>query len=275
MEGNRGTKASSTMWILVLVVFLGIGVTTSIKKDGSTYIAQKNNNEILVATQSVENNEEYNVRNLRHINEYGEVQTRSASSSRFAEQIEKQKEEEERARIEAEEAARLAEEQRLEEERKEHIRNISISKDMDLTQRTGLTKEEFKMLIGNVRADSSKFFYNNSDKIYDVCEEYELNEIFFCGLISAESGWTIASAHRAKHNYISLMSNGGLIAYSSVDDGLETAARILHTKYLTPGGSFYYGKTLSAMRTRFCPVNPEWTNLVYGRMSQIYNSKNI
>ena len=149
------------------------------------------------------------------------------------------------------------------------IKDVKISKDMDLTVSTNLSKEDFKTVISGVKQDTSKFFYNNSDLIYDLCQKYELNEIFFCGLISAESGWNIADNHRRTHNYISLMTKGNLIKYNSVEEGLEVAAKTLHNKYLTKGGVFYYGKTLSAVKTKFCPASSTWVNLVYGRMKQI------
>ncbi len=149
------------------------------------------------------------------------------------------------------------------------IEEVKISVNMDLTVRTGLSKEDFIKLISEVKADTSGFFEENAGLIYDVCEKYSLNEIFFCGLISAESGWNIAQNHRNTYNYISLMSANGLIRFSSVEEGLEKAAQTLHDKYLTPGGCFYYGPTLVAMKTRFCPASPTWVNLVYGRMEQI------
>lgn len=150
------------------------------------------------------------------------------------------------------------------------IEEITISKDMDLTVRCNVSREDFITLMAGVRADTSGFFEENAGLIYDICEQYQLNEIFFCGLISAESGWNIAGNHRRTHNYISLMGNGGtLLQFSSVQEGLEKAANTLHRNYLSEGGRFYYGKTLAAVRTRFCPVNPNWTNLVYGRMEQI------
>lgn len=66
------------------------------------------------------------------------------------------------------------------------------------------------------------------------------------------------------------MGKGGtLLQFASVEIGLEKAANTLHTNYLSERGRFYNGKTLEAVRTRFCPVNPGWTNLVYGRMQQI------
>ena len=152
------------------------------------------------------------------------------------------------------------------------IKSVKISKNMDLTKRTGLSKADFKKVIKNLKADTSKFFYNNADTIYDLCAKYQINEIFFCGLISAESGWNIASNHRKAHNYISLMSNGKLIHYSSTKEGLEVAAKKLHQNYLTPGGKFYGGKTLSGVKKKFCPASSTWTNLVYGRMQQVVSA---
>ncbi len=149
------------------------------------------------------------------------------------------------------------------------IDQVTISVDMDLTQRTGLSRDDFITLMAGVKADTSGFFEENAGLIYDMCEKYQLNEIFFCGLISAESGWNIAANHRRTHNYISLMSRSGLIQFASLEEGMEKAAKTLHDRYLTPGGSFYYGNTLNAVRTKFCPANPGWTNLVFGRMSQI------
>ena len=148
------------------------------------------------------------------------------------------------------------------------ISKVKISKSMNLTKRTGLSRKDFIKLMSGVRADTSGFFEKNAGKIYDLCEKYSINEIFFCGLISAESGWNIASNHRRTHNYISLMRNGKLISYGSVSEGLEVAAQKLHYNYLTPGGKFYHGKTLAGVKTCFCPSS-SWVGLVYGRMRQI------
>ena len=139
---------------------------------------------------------------------------------------------------------------------------------MNLTIKSGLSKEEFKQVMKKLPQDTSNFFYDNADIIYDLCAKYQINEIFFCGLISAESGWNIAGNHRRTHNYISLMSNGKLIHYSSTKQGLEVAAQKLHSNYLTPGGKFYGGKTLAGVKKKFCPSGT-WVNLVYGRMSQV------
>ena len=65
------------------------------------------------------------------------------------------------------------------------------------------------------------------------------------------------------------MSSGGLIKYSSVEDGLRKAAEALHNNYLTEGGRFYYGPTLDGVKTKFCPASSTWTSLIYGNMERI------
>lgn len=164
---------------------------------------------------------------------------------------------------------RIVEEQEIEKPKYITIEEIKISKDMDLTKRCGISKEDFKKLMTNLKSDTSGFFEKNSDTIYDLCEKYEINEIFFCGLIAAESGWKISSSHRNANNYISMMSKGKLIRYSTQEEGLEAATKLLHNKYLTEGGSCYNGKTLSAVQKRFCPGSSTWVGLVYGCMNVI------
>ena len=115
------------------------------------------------------------------------------------------------------------------------IEDVTISKDMDLTIRTGLSREDFITLMAGVKEDKANFFEENAGLIYDICEKYQINEIFFCGLIAGESGWKIAD----------------------------------NNNYLTEGGRFYYGKTLAAVKTRFCPASTTWVNLIYGNMKTI------
>ena len=150
------------------------------------------------------------------------------------------------------------------------IDEIEISIDMDITERCGVSKEDFIDFMENLKVDTSGFFGRNAELIYDLCKEYELNEIFFCGLMAGESGWNIASGHRSTHNYISMMSGGHLIQFGSDEEGLEAAAKLLHTKYLSEGGSFYRGKTLSSIQKIFCPNSSTWVGLIYTCMSQMF-----
>ena len=225
-----------------------------------------NNIENEVTTEQVNNNNEENEEKVtENSNEKNEEKVTEKDNS-------EEKKENSTSKKESSESEK--EEDDDEEENKNDtaktvsISEVKISKSMDLTKRTGLSREDFIKLMSRVKADTSGFFEDNAGEIYDLCEEYSINEIFFCGLISAESGWNIASNHRSTHNYISLMKNGKLISYSSVSEGLEVAAKKLHYNYLTPGGKFYHGKTLAGVKTCFCPSST-WVDLVYGRMKQI------
>lgn len=149
------------------------------------------------------------------------------------------------------------------------VEEIEISRDMDLTIRTGISKEDFNKLLANLKSDTSGFFERNSETIYELCEKYEINELFFCGLIAAESGWKIATSHRNTNNFVSMMSGGKLIKYDTEAEGLEAAAKLLHDKYLTETGTYYCGKTLSGVQVRYCPGSSTWVGLVYGCMSYI------
>ena len=223
------------------------------------------NSENEVTTEQVNNNNEENVEKVtENSNEENEEKVTEKDNS-------EEKEENSTSKKESSESEKEEDDDEENENvtaKTVSISEVKISKSMDLTKRTGLSREDFIKLMSRVKADTSGFFEDNAGEIYDLCEEYSINEIFFCGLISAESGWNIASNHRSTHNYISLMKNGKLISYSSVSEGLEVAAKKLHYNYLTPGGKFYHGKTLAGVKTCFCPSST-WVDLVYGRMKQI------
>jgi len=220
------------------------------------------NSENEVTTEQVNNNNEENEEKVTE-KDNSEEKEENTTSKKESSESEKEEDEEDDDDEDDEE-----EENKNDTAKTVSISEVKISKSMDLTKRTGLSREDFIKLISRVKADTSGFFEDNAGEIYDLCEEYSINEIFFCGLISAESGWNIASNHRSTHNYISLMKNGKLISYSSVSEGLEVAAKKLHYNYLTPGGKFYHGKTLAGVKTCFCPSST-WVDLVYGRMKQI------
>ena len=223
------------------------------------------NSENEVTTEQVNNNNEENEEKVtENSNEKNEEKVTEKDNSEEKEENSTSKKESSESEKEEDDD----EENKNDTAKTVSISEVKISKSMDLTKRTGLSREDFIKLMSRVKADTSGFFEDNAGEIYDLCEEYSINEIFFCGLISAESGWNIASNHRSTHNYISLMKNGQLISYSSVSEGLEVAAKKLHYNYLTPGGKFYHGKTLAGVKTCFCPSST-WVDLVYGRMKQI------
>ena len=250
-------KESIVIVLLFMIVGTSSQVVQVVKTEEQTAQIQEENE----AENTQEEIEEGDASYQRNV----ELTTRSSEGRTSIEESKTQE------NVEEEQTAETTEQEIVEEPKTiyKSIDEITISKNMDLTVRCGVSKEDFKTLMKNLKPDTTDFFYNNSDTIYDLCEKYQINEVFFCGLIAAESGWKISSGHRSKCNYISMMSKGKLIQYSSPAEGLEAAAKLLHNKYLTPGGSYYSGKTLSAVKKKFCPSSSTWVNLVYGCMKQI------
>lgn len=273
--------------LLILIAIIGVIVLVNVVKNNL-----QNNTQLANNTNIEENLGEQEVHQQRVINVELSSRGTDAEENRTSSVVEDVPEESTNDKTEIEEIEEINQEPNIihgavgsinfdnaiensieeiiqEEPKTTPIEEVTISKDMDLTVRTGLSREDFITLISGVEEDKKGFFEENAGLIYDICEEYQINEIFFCGLIAGESGWHIADNHRRTHNYISLMSSGRLIKYSSVEDGLRKAAEALHNNYLTEGGRFYYGPTLSGVKTKFCPASSTWVNLIYGNMEKI------
>lgn len=158
------------------------------------------------------------------------------------------------------------------------ISDLYITPDMDLSEISGVSKEQFCLWMENLSCDYSGFFSRNAEEIWQLCKEYEINEIFFVGLIGAESGWATHEVHVSKCNYTSIMSSDGLNSYSSEYEGLYASAHLLGTEYFTENGQYYSGNTtLYDMASIYCPDNPDteedeswqWQELVYSCMSLV------
>lgn len=145
----------------------------------------------------------------------------------------------------------------------------TISFDMDVTVLSGLSLEEFKTLMEGITLDDENDFYKvNAEAIFNLCNQYQINEIFFCGIISAESWWGTADNCVEKNNFTGMMGSSGLIKYETTYENLEATARNLHNNYLSPGGSFNNGTTISGVSVCYC--GSEWPPLVWERMTQIF-----
>lgn len=146
---------------------------------------------------------------------------------------------------------------------------VKISFDMDVSQPTGLSKEDFITLVANMKRDKTGILEANAGTIWECCQTYNVNEIFVLGICGIESGWCSASQHQKTHNYASLMSGGKLIPYASDAAGFEAMIKLLGQRYLTPGGGLYHGKTITGVGTSYC--NPtSWPQKVYKCMQQVF-----
>lgn len=149
------------------------------------------------------------------------------------------------------------------------IDEVEISRDMDLTETTGLSKENFYELLANFKYDYDGFYERNADFIWELSQKYKVNEIFICGVFALESLYGSDEEHIRTHNYGSIMKNEKLVKYDSDPEGIEANFRLLANSYLTPEGKHYKGVTLDAIGDTYCPPTakcPSWSSKVYSCM---------
>jgi hypothetical protein len=101
-------------------------------------------------------------------------------------------------------------------------------------------------------------------------EDGKVNAVFLMSVAALESGWG-----RYKINQYNLF---GMYNYSpqSYSQCIDHVADVLAANYLTPGGKWFNGDTISGVNKDYC-VNPDgsprtsWTNEVSGIMAGMYN----
>ncbi len=144
-----------------------------------------------------------------------------------------------------------------------------INLDMDISKLSGLSKEEFVKLVQNMDYDYTGVFKRNAEFIWDITHKYQINEIFFMGIIALESGWGSSKDAISTNNYTSQMKvvtikkeiKGKTVtvrkqilrSYSSEKECLKQTAEHLHKDYLNENsGEYYNGKTIYAINENYC-----------------------
>lgn len=154
--------------------------------------------------------------------------------------------------------------------------DIVLERGMSINQTTGVSKEEFREIIFNMEYDYTEFFKRNADLIYDTSQKYQINELFFCGIIALESGWGSSEKAIANNNYTSQMKQGKLIYFSSEAECIIATAESLRNNYLNEDGKYYNGTTINAVNERYCtPIvivkEEKEVTLKYGWADRVYS----
>jgi hypothetical protein len=155
----------------------------------------------------------------------------------------------------------------------------------DVTKISNLTSAQ---LIGvlNAYGGNAKNFVPYASGLITAEHKYSVNVFFLIGVEALESGWITSSISRNCNNLggvcstSSHPSNGcgsnstcSFAYFNSVNSFIDYHASMLHTNYLTPGGSYYHGTTPSAVVTDYCPGCSEWpgnvTSIANGLFSKV------
>lgn len=144
---------------------------------------------------------------------------------------------------------------------------VKISRDMNLTETTGLSKEDFCELLANFKYDYAGFYERNAGAIWDLSQKYKVNEVFICGVFALESYYGADDRHVNTHNYGSIMNKDGkMVRYATDAEGIEANFKLFANCYLNPEGKYYKGVILDSIGDTYCPPTPEcpsWADKVY------------
>lgn len=152
-----------------------------------------------------------------------------------------------------------------------NLDEIEISRDMDLIKTSGLSREDFCELLANFKYDYAGFYERNAGWIWDLSQEYQVNEIFMCGVFGLESLYGSNDIHVEAHNYGSIMRNGKLASYESDAEGIKANFELFADDYFNPEGKYYGGVTLDSFGDTYCPPTkecPSWAAEVYSCMKK-------
>lgn len=151
----------------------------------------------------------------------------------------------------------------------------SLKKDMDLTEPTGLTLSDYKTMLGYNKSDKNSIFADNMEYFYNAEQKYGVNGIFIAAVGIHESGWGTSYLAKEKKNLFGYKAYdrdpiNSAQDFESYEDAINTVAQALSKNYLTPSGSFYYGKTMEAVNTKYAS-DSGWHEKVYSYMEYLYD----
>ena len=151
----------------------------------------------------------------------------------------------------------------------------SLSKDMNLTQPSGLTLNDYRTILGYNASDKNSIFADNVEAFYNAEQEYKVNGIFIAAVGIHESAWGTSYLAKEKKNLFGYKAYDRDPINSAQDfdtyvDSINTVAQALSKNYLTPSGSFYYGTTIEAVNTKYAS-DKAWHEKVYSYMEYLYD----
>ena len=144
----------------------------------------------------------------------------------------------------------------------------------NVTIKSNITSAQLVKVL-NAHGGNAKNFIPYATGLVTAENKYSVNVFFLLGVEALESGWVTSSIAKSCNNLGGVCqssnhpsngcgsnSNCSFAYFSSVNEFVDYHASMLHTNYLTPGGSYYHGTSPSAVVTNYCPGCSEWPSAV-------------
>lgn len=148
----------------------------------------------------------------------------------------------------------------------EKIENITFDSS-DVTKLSGMTVEDVQLILKGTALEELAIDF------IDAEQEYHVNAFFIISICALESGWGTSKRAVYDNNLT------GFGVYSDNSEGINSdtkrgnillTTKTLHNNYLTKGGSYYNGVSISAVNIKYCTSNT-WASKVTNIGNNLYN----
>lgn len=136
---------------------------------------------------------------------------------------------------------------------------------MEMCKPCGLSKEDFVKLMNELPYDYTGFYSRNAEFIWEMEQKYQINGIFFCGIVAIESGWGQYDA--GQNNYTGYYNSlqGRYEYFESEESGIEETFKLLDDYWISKGKN-----TLHTIAPGYIGYSGgTWDNQVYSAMRMI------
>ena len=127
---------------------------------------------------------------------------------------------------------------------------------MDMSIPSGVTVDDLKLVTRHK-------LVGTEETLYQLEQEYNLNCLFLLAIASHESAY--GTMQFRKNNVCGYGGKG----FSSINECLRTVGRALANSYLSPGGSYYKGKTIASVNRTYA-ADGSWNVKVAKKMAYFY-----
>jgi len=162
----------------------------------------------------------------------------------------------------------------------------TVSKNMSLNKKSGLTLEQFEKIFKNESKDKKGIFKENAKYFYYIEQVYGINGVFVAAIGIHESGWGTSRIAINKKNLFGygaydMNAYASAYKYNGYAAGIDMIARVLMKNYLNPkgtiiyngeiaSGKYYNGNTVSGVNKKYA-TDTNWDSCVYTWMKYLYN----
>lgn len=162
---------------------------------------------------------------------------------------------------------------------------LTLSFDMPLNKKSGLTLEDFKKVLSGNVADKNKVFENNAENFYNIEQKYNINGIFLAAVGIHESAWGTSTISLEKKNLFGYGAYdrdpyNSAYDFEEYKEGIELVAKVFTKYYINPKGTdiyegqkaeadHYNGSNLEGVNKKYS-TDQNWCTRVYYYMQYLY-----